>query len=132
MTCYSWLTKSRDARGVFRTQQSIYDRAFLQKQLVNGSDAVQAIMQYENTEYNCAQYDRSSRPEVFCKRDVLRNFAKFTGKHLCERLSFKKVAGLRPATLLKKSLWHKCFPVNLATLLRTPFYIEHLWWLLLI
>ena len=26
---------------------------------------------------------RSSRPEVFCKKDVLRNFAKFTGKHLC-------------------------------------------------
>ena len=26
---------------------------------------------------------RSSRPEVFCKKDVLKNFAKFTGKHLC-------------------------------------------------
>ena len=25
---------------------------------------------------------RSSRPDVFCKKDVLRNFAKFTGKHL--------------------------------------------------
>ena len=25
---------------------------------------------------------RSSRPEVFCKKGVLRNFAKFTGKHL--------------------------------------------------
>ena len=25
---------------------------------------------------------RSSRPEVFCKIGVLRNFAKFTGKHL--------------------------------------------------
>ena len=24
---------------------------------------------------------RSSRPEVFCKKDVLRNFAKLTGKH---------------------------------------------------
>ena len=30
---------------------------------------------------------------------VLRNFAKFTRKH-------------RPATLLKKWLWHRCFPVN--------------------
>ena len=26
---------------------------------------------------------RSSRPEVFIKKGVLRNFAKFTGKHLC-------------------------------------------------
>ena len=25
---------------------------------------------------------RSSRPEVFCKKGVLRNFTKFTGKHL--------------------------------------------------
>ena len=25
----------------------------------------------------------SSLPEVFCKKGVLRNVAKFTGKHLC-------------------------------------------------
>ena len=29
---------------------------------------------------------RSSRPKVFCKKRVLRNFVKFTGKHLCQRL----------------------------------------------
>ena len=34
---------------------------------------------------------------------------------------FNKIAGLRPATLLKKRLWHKCFPVNFAKFLRTPF-----------
>ena len=34
-------------------------------------------------------------------------------------------------TLLKKSLWHRCFPVNIAKILRTPFFIEHLRWLLL-
>ena len=27
----------------------------------------------------------------------------------------------RPATLLKKRLWHGCFPVNFAKFLRTPF-----------
>ena len=37
----------------------------------------------------------------------------------------------RPATLLKRRLWHRCFPMNLAKFLRTPFCIEHLWWLLL-
>ena len=26
----------------------------------------------------------------------------------------------RPATLLKKKLWHSCFPVNFAKFLRTP------------
>ena len=29
---------------------------------------------------------RSSRPGVFCKKGVLRNFAKFTAKHLCQSL----------------------------------------------
>ena len=32
-----------------------------------------------------------------------------------------------PATLLKKRLWHRCFPVNFEKFLRTPFLIEHLW-----
>ena len=64
---------------------------------------------------------RSSRPEVFCLKLVLRNFEKFTGKHTCESLFFNKVAGLRPATLLKKRLWHRCFLVNFANFLRTPF-----------
>ena len=27
---------------------------------------------------------RSSRLDVFCKKRVLRNFAKFTGKHMCQ------------------------------------------------
>ena len=67
---------------------------------------------------------RSSRPEVICKKGVLRNFAKFIGKHLCQRLLFSKVAGLRPATLFKKGLWHRCFPVNFKKFLRTPFLKE--------
>ena len=74
---------------------------------------------------------RSSRKKVFYKKGVLRKFVKFTGKRLCQRLFFNKVAGLRPATLLKKSLRHKCFPVNCKKFLRTPFFTEHLRWLLL-
>ena len=50
------------------------------------------------------QIVRSSRPEVFCREGVLRKFAKFRGKHLCQSLFFNKVAGLRPAILLKKRL----------------------------
>ena len=33
-------------------------------------------------------------------------------KHLCKSHFFNKVAGLRPATLLKKRPGHTCFPVN--------------------
>ena len=38
--------------------------------------------------------NRISHPEVFCKKGVLRNFAKFIGKHLYQCLFFNKVAGL--------------------------------------
>ena len=61
---------------------------------------------------------RSSRPEVLCKKAVPENFAKFTRKHLCQSLSFDKVAG-GPATLLKKRFRHQGFPVNFAKFLRT-------------
>ena len=50
--------------------------------------------------------ERSGRPEEFCKKG-------------------------RPATLFKKRLWQRCYPVNFVKFLRTPFFIEHLWWLLL-
>ena len=39
-------------------------------------------------------YIRSSRPELFYKKGALRNFAKFTGKRLCQSLFFNKDAGL--------------------------------------
>ena len=45
-------------------------------------------------------------PEMFCKKSVLRNFTKFTGKQLCQSLIFNKVAGL-------------------AKFVRTPFFTEH-------
>ena len=61
---------------------------------------------------------RSSRPQVFCKEGVLENFAKVIGKHLRQSLLFNKVAGLSPAILLKKRLWHRFFPVKFAKLLR--------------
>ena len=72
---------------------------------------------------------RSSCQEVFCRKSVLIDFAKFTRKHLWQSLFFNKVAGLRPATLLKTRLWHRCFPVNFAKFLKTSLLTEHLRWL---
>ena len=45
--------------------------------------------------------------------------------------SIETVGQRCPATLFKKRLWHRCFPVNFVKFLRTPFLKEHLWWLLL-
>ena len=68
---------------------------------------------------------RSSRPEVFCKKGVLRNFAKLTGKHLCQSPLFNKVAG-SAATLFLKKLWRRCFTVNFTKFLRAPFFYRTL------
>ena len=65
---------------------------------------------------------RSSHRRFSGRKGVLRNFAKFTGKHLCHSFFFNKAAGLRRATLLKKRLWDRCFPVNFAKFATTPFY----------
>ena len=58
-------------------------------------------------------------PEVFYKIGVFKNFAKFTwnSKFTCAR-----ACQSQPATLLKKRLSQRCFPVNFAKFLRTPFY----------
>ena len=50
---------------------------------------------------------------------VLKNFEKLTGK--CQSLFFNQVTGFRPATLLKKRLWHRCFLMSFVKFLRTPF-----------
>ena len=47
---------------------------------------------------------RNRRSEVFCKKSVLKNLTKFTGKHLCETLT-------------------QVFSVNFATYLRTSYFI---------
>ena len=45
---------------------------------------------------------RSSRSQMLFKIGVLKNFALFTGKHLCWSLSLIKLLGWRPATLIKR------------------------------
>ena len=59
-----------------------------------------------------AGFYRSSHRSCSVKGVVREVFAKCTGKHLCQRLYFNKVTGLRA--------WHKCFPLNLAKILRGP------------
>ena len=66
--------------------------------------------------------DRSSRPEVFCKKDFL-EISQKSQENTCAR-------SLRHATLLKNRPWHRCFPVTFVKYLKIPFFIKHLWWLL--
>ena len=73
-----------------------------------------------NYDTKAKAYVMKQSPRVVSWNSVLRNFTKFTGEYV----------GL-PATLSKKKLWHRCFPVNFVKFLRTLFLTEHLWWLLL-
>ena len=74
----------------------------------------------DRCQINSFYHFRSCRREVFYRKGVLRNFAKFTGKHLCQSLFFH----------LSQSI--SCFPVNFAKFLRIPFFTGHLRWLLLL
>ena len=57
-------------------------------------------------------------PEVLYKKAVLKNFAKFIGKHLCWSLFLLKVQA-QAYNFIKKILQHRCFPVNIVKFLRT-------------
>ena len=62
---------------------------------------------------------RSSRPEMFCEKGVLKNSQNSQG-NTCARLFFNKVAGLKACNFIKKRLQHGCFLVKFAKLLRAP------------
>ena len=48
---------------------------------------------FQKCRSSCSQmFFRSRRLEVFCKKAVLRDFTKFTGKPLCQSLFINKVA----------------------------------------
>ena len=59
---------------------------------------------------------RSSRPEVICKKGVLKNFVKLTGKNLCQRL------------FLNLS---QVFFCEFCEIFKNTYFVEHLWWQLL-
>ena len=64
----------------------------------------------------------SSRQELFCKKGVLRNFAKFTGKHLCQNLFFSKVAG-QACNFIKKEILAQVFSFEFCKIFKnTIFY----------
>ena len=62
---------------------------------------------------------RSSRPEVFWGKGVLKICSKFTGEHLLRNF-------------IEITLWHGCSPVNSLLILRTIFTRNTSGWLLLL
>ena len=99
-------------------------------------------------------HNRSSCPEMFSKKGILKTFTKFTRKFLCQSLfsyrcrpqaaiNFPKstwkhlrqslfLIKLHISFLIKRKRLKKCFSVKFAKLLRTAFFKERCGWLFLL
>ena len=67
-----------------------------------------------------SSFSRSSHLELFCKKCVLRNFAKVTGKHLCQSLFFNKIVGLA-CNFIKKETLAQVFPCEFCEVSKNTF-----------
>ena len=63
---------------------------------------------------------RSRRLVLFCKKGVLKNFAKFKGKHLCQNFFLIKLQ-TTAWDIIKKRLRHRCFLLVLQNFWKEPF-----------
>ena len=98
----------------------------MEKVISGGTHTIQTVAKYiwtrhciiQGTKIATVDCSEAATGGVLQKKGVLRNFAKFSGKHLY-LTTLQALGLLRPATLLKKRLWHSCFSVNFAKFLRT-------------
>ena len=60
---------------------------------------------------------RTSHPDVFLRKDVLKKCSKFTGEHPCRNVISIKLL----SNFIEIALWRGCSPVNLLHILRRPF-----------
>ena len=61
--------------------------------------------------------DRSSHPELFLGKGVLKICSKFTGEHPCRNAISIKLF----SNFFEIGLWHGCFPINLLHIFRKSF-----------
>ena len=81
--------------------------------ICSNKDDFYIISEHRNSFNGKLKKFKSSRQEVFCKKSVLRNYAKFTGKHLWQSLFFNKASGLKV-----------CVPFLLSSICRYCIYVE--------
>ena len=130
--------KCSKAKRCIQDVVTISNGVFLQKYLTAKSsttDVQQGPKWYQNYQVfkltntntrTTSMICRNSQRRCSIKKGAVGNFAKFTGKHQRQSLLFNKVEDLRPATLLKKWLWRRCFPVSFCQIFRNIFFTEHL------
>ena len=68
----------------------------------------------------------SSHQRCSVKKGVLRNFAKLTGKHLCQSLFLNKVTGAA-CNFIKKDTLAQVFSCEFCEIAKNTFFTEHVW-----
>ena len=96
-----------ESRDVFRTLQN-NNKSNLFAKIVKGF-AKSLILDIQ----------KQLREVFYEKKNVLKNLAKFPGKHLCQSVFFNIVAD-NACNFIKKRLCHRCFLWILRKFLRTP------------
>ena len=129
-SCKAWLKiilpkqnsmqKFRRHRGICQSVNSQerkckVDRYKLQRQIL--------IINYNYLHPNV----RSSHPELFCEKGVLKSFAKLSGKHLCQSFLIKLQTS---GNFIKKAPLAKVFSYEFCEIFMNTFFIEHIRWLL--
>ena len=69
---------------------------------------------------------RSSHQRYAVRKGFLRNFAKFTGKHLRQSLYFNRVAG-HACSFIKIETLAQVFSSESCEISKNTFFIEHVW-----
>ena len=90
---------------------------------------------FPNAEFSSDLHVPDAVTQKCSVRKMFLEISQNSKENTCAIVSFLiklQASGLKPATLLKKRLWHRSFPAKFAKFLRTPFLAEHLEWLLLI
>ena len=87
----------------------------------NKSQSLKILANGKNKQKNMMKNEcQKQPPEVLY---VLKNFAKFTGKQLCQSLVFNKVA----CNFIKKKILTRVFSCEFCETSKSTFFTEHLW-----
>ena len=70
------------------------------------------------------RYIRSSHRRCSLRKRVIRNFSKFTGKHLCQSFFFNKVQAFN---FIKKETLTQAFSCEFCEISSNTSFAEHLW-----
>ena len=64
---------------------------------------------------------------MFYKEGVLKNFSKFTEKHLCQSLLFNKVSGVSLQLYFKKETLAQVLYCEFCEIFKKAIFTEHFW-----